>query len=220
MLLPALVKGRTVALVGGSSMIVGTNSGPAIDACDHVLRVNFHWPCPYGMAENINQPELDATADLGRRTTIIMTPAHPYSGNFGSFKYLYDKRLEPLQLVITRVETRHGRKITAFCSEHEIPWENQLPYMEQTQQLIPIPLTGVVALHNLLLSEATRIHVFGFDCYQTPGSTGYHDVSDNERVFWELMQDSRAVYHDPLEIAAKERPWIIRRPPLCHIRHI
>lgn len=54
-----LVEGKTVAVVGRAASLIGSGNGPAIDACEVVVRVN--WTLP---------PAGDA-ADIGSRTDLL-----------------------------------------------------------------------------------------------------------------------------------------------------
>ena len=58
----ALVKGKRVAIVGRAGSIVGTGNGPAIDAADVVIRVNWLLP---------TDPEY--IPDMGERTDLVYT---------------------------------------------------------------------------------------------------------------------------------------------------
>ena len=58
----ALVKGKRVAIVGRAGSIVGTGNGPAIDAADVVIRINWLLP---------TLPE--HTPDMGERTDLVYT---------------------------------------------------------------------------------------------------------------------------------------------------
>lgn len=55
-----LVKGKTVAVVGRAGSIIGTGNGPAIDAADVVIRIN--WVLPL---------EADQAPDVGTRTDLV-----------------------------------------------------------------------------------------------------------------------------------------------------
>jgi hypothetical protein len=54
------VKGRTVAVVGRAASSCGSENGPAIDACDVVVRINWTLPIPPIVA-----------LDVGARTDVI-----------------------------------------------------------------------------------------------------------------------------------------------------
>lgn len=58
----SLVSGRHVAIVGRAGSIVGTGNGPAIDAADVVIRINWLLP---------TLPE--HTPDMGERTDLVYT---------------------------------------------------------------------------------------------------------------------------------------------------
>ena len=58
----ALVEGKRVAIVGRAGSIVGTGNGPAIDAADVVIRINWLLP---------TLPE--HTPDMGERTDLVYT---------------------------------------------------------------------------------------------------------------------------------------------------
>lgn len=60
--LRSLVEGKTVAIVGRAGSIVGTGNGPAIDAADVVIRVNWLLPT---LEEHL--------PDMGERTDLVYT---------------------------------------------------------------------------------------------------------------------------------------------------
>lgn len=62
------IHNKSVVVVGGSNNIVGTGLGNKIDSYDTVVRVNFHWPCPFRYDPTFMT---DCTEDIGCRTDIL-----------------------------------------------------------------------------------------------------------------------------------------------------
>ena len=179
-----MVRGKSVAVVGGSNLLEGIGQGEYIDSHDVVLRVNLHWPCPIFLED-----QRDLSVDIGQRTDIVFQAVSAWRpGRFhqmdiklviirGNDRFVQDflshdtptHWLHPMFLQILDDCEQRGTAVEYFSPkyDHIYPEWN--------------PNTGLLALKTVMYEEPSKVYVAGFD----------FSVFHNRVVNW--------YHHDPLK---------------------
>jgi hypothetical protein len=175
-----MVRGRSVAVIGGSNLLEGIQQGEYIDSHDVVLRVNLHWPSPIFIKgeDGWNKDDIwsdskpvDLTADIGKRTDIV----------FQAVSAWRPKRFAAMdvKLVVVRGDPNFQRDFLAsegtkhwlyprfaeLCRDCEEKGTTVEYFSPQYNHLYPkwSPNTGLLALKTVMYEQPSKVYVVGFD---------------------------------------------------------
>lgn len=209
----AIVQGQSIALVGNATSILDTDLGEAIDAHDHVCRLNR------GIPSNPQQHW-----SVGRRTTLYVGQCPPQAHKF-AIKFVPGSHPKRSYAEIQDFAVPEGVELAVgFCygTMRDVRLD---PTLEKAWWIPPErikaledelgsrPTTGLVAAHMLMSWGPSRIDLYGFD-FLSSGSWPYpgqvrdpdvspHDSENEERWFRERFEDSGSGW----------RVWAPSRPP-------
>lgn len=142
-----LLRNRRVVIVGPALESQGKGLGAQIDAHDLVVRINFHWPVP----EALHQ-------DLGRRIDILY---HCCNGDY-PVSSLFDAAQGKLRFVCWQ-KNRESLILERFCLQNAIGSLDFSPLSHELAQKIgAVPQTGLAAIVHLLRSDLKQLTVIGF----------------------------------------------------------
>ena len=150
--------GKTVAIVGPSSCVVGSGFGKAIESHDLVARINHQWPI---------KKELEN--DLGSRMDLLF---HCCNGDF-PIRRMFVAGFESVQHICFENNT-DAEELRRHCQSMKIPTENlSWRYRALTAELGTPPNTGLVAICHLLDLPIVRLGLFGITFFKESYYHGY-----------------------------------------------
>lgn len=196
-----LIRGKRVAVIGGSSELVGIQQGSHIDSHDVVLRVNLHWPCPI-----FYEPQHDATEDIGERTDIVFQA-------MAAWRHERFLAMPAPKLVLLRGAASILRKGTSAAPDWSFPHLElitegcrsrgvELQYASPTyDHLYPCwsPNTGLLALKCVMEENPAEVYVAGFDFsffhYRAVNFTNHEPLLDRKYFRDQIASDPRVRLH-------------------------
>ena len=193
------VSGKKVAIVGGSSKIIGTELGEKIDSYDVVVRVNVHWPCPRRLTDTIGleMPQGNFVRHIGNRTDILFHNGCRIGGTLEDVQRL--QGLKHVVLLGTKDREVICDPIQNWCKEQSIPclwyahYYNHLRYHRA--------LGGMLTIRALLYDGVSELFIAGYDFYASEPNHRKvrvsHLIHNDAKFFKEnIVIDERVVLAD------------------------
>lgn len=162
-----LIEGKTVALIGPASYMMGTRLGKEINSYDVVVRINRSY-------ESIDK----FSSDIGNRTDILYSCLIEKNANAGKIDPNYLKNLGIKQIVAPPASSMKG--LSDSTRLHELIDINKARILDEIIGVRVVdhyfhndlalkvdcrPNTGYVAIFDLLRFFPTKLGVYGFSFY-------------------------------------------------------
>lgn len=166
--LKAFLKNKTIAIVGNSSSILGTNKGQEIDSHDIVIRFNKGFPSKDPLA-------------MGTRTDILFLACTLSNIELAMFDAKYTVRRSKLSKNICNfnIESLDRRELAQKRTKF-------IPVGKKSQ-----PSTGFIAINFALSTECKSIDIYGFDFFKNPtyyNPKGYQTLHNGEKEAEKVLE--------------------------------
>ena len=211
-----MLKGKRIAFVGPAAYVKGKKQGNHIDSFDIIIRVNDPTVIPES-----------EYADLGSRTDILYHNLH--TGIFTSDK-LEELLNTPLQCIVgLPIDSRQDNFKQVCDGKVTMSVISQYTYEGIKEEIGIDPLTGMVAIGDLLSSELTELYITGFDFYEQdevyhdnrkPQSTqGYEVHQPQKQLEWFMgITDPRLMLDDYL--SQRKYRWLLETQGYCVFKNM
>jgi hypothetical protein len=160
---------KNIILTGPSSHVKDKKNGKFIDNFDLVVRVNWQWPIPEEMQE-----------DLGVRMDILYhcSKNEPYARSFYS---LFDEKdFYDVKMVYYIREQTNGKEFEYLLNKNNIPHKDLSLFCKHLKNTVCDQLnTGYIAIKHIILQNILKLYILGISFHKEKYYKDYCKISDN-----------------------------------------